>query len=225
MHAAVTNQQEASFTGTLIRRQYQSGQTYVQLVFKGAKETRLSITKNLKMVRALHVGKRYRVIGTEYVVGSKKVIRDPRAIPLAEKTRRSRKYWFAAALLGALMLLTGSALAAKRYVLDSAATKPAPNVSQTNVQATTEETVNVTAPAASPPATTPSPSTTTSPRSTRTNSPTTAASTPSTTATTTGSPVATEPAAPVQATDVPPTPEIIDPAPVVQEPPAPPPAE
>ena len=82
---------ETSFTGVLVRRDYKPGQDYVQLIFKGAHETKLSISKNIMLMKSLTIGEKYRLVGREYKYGSKSYIREPKAIPLSAPKSTSRK--------------------------------------------------------------------------------------------------------------------------------------
>jgi hypothetical protein len=77
MDAAADNL--TGFTGVLVGRRYRPGQKYIQLVFKTTEGLKLSLSRNLQMVRSLSVGNTYHVEGAEYVLGKKVVIKEPTA--------------------------------------------------------------------------------------------------------------------------------------------------
>jgi hypothetical protein len=77
MDAAADNM--VDFTGVLVGRRYRPGQKYIQLVFNTTEGLRLSLSRNLQMVRSLSIGNTYRIKGTEYAFGEKIFIKEPTA--------------------------------------------------------------------------------------------------------------------------------------------------
>jgi hypothetical protein len=75
----------------LVRRQYKPGQRYIQLVFETTEGIKLSISRNVQLVRSLTVGKTYHIEGPEYALGSKTYIHEPIATPMPYALKRSRK--------------------------------------------------------------------------------------------------------------------------------------
>jgi hypothetical protein len=67
----------AGFTGVLVGRRYKAGQKYIQLAFNTTEGLRLSLSRNLRMVRALSMGKTYHVEGPEIILGEKVFIKEP----------------------------------------------------------------------------------------------------------------------------------------------------
>ena len=72
-------QNNVEFTGVLVDRQYTTGQKYAQLVFETAEGIRLSLSRNIDMVRSLRLGLTYKVSGLERTVGQKSYIHGPTA--------------------------------------------------------------------------------------------------------------------------------------------------
>jgi cytoskeletal protein RodZ len=98
------------FTGVLIRRHYKPGQRYIQLLFQTKKGLRLSISRNLQLVRSLSVGSTYRVKGQEYIVGEKTYIHEPTAaLVKPKKILSKRRVLFF--VLGIVLILIGVASA------------------------------------------------------------------------------------------------------------------
>jgi hypothetical protein len=81
----------SDFTGVLVRRQYKSGQKYMQLLFKTAEGVKLTISRNPQLVRSLSEGRTYYVAGQEYKVGDKTVIHEPTAVLVQKKALQSKK--------------------------------------------------------------------------------------------------------------------------------------
>jgi cytoskeletal protein RodZ len=110
MYATAGNMSD--FTGVLVRRQYKPGQKYIQLLFKTGDGVKLSITRNLQMVRSLKEGLTYRVKGTEYVVGKKTIIHEPVATLVQSKPSffRQRSLLIAAGLIVFVIAVAASAL-------------------------------------------------------------------------------------------------------------------
>jgi cytoskeletal protein RodZ len=73
-------QNSVEFMGVLVDRQYASGQKYVQLVFETAEGIRLSLSRNINLVRSLSLGSTYKVKGSERTVGQKRYIHEPTAM-------------------------------------------------------------------------------------------------------------------------------------------------
>lgn len=80
------------FTGVLVDAQYKPGQKYIQLVFETAEGMRLSLSRNMRMVRAMDVGLTYQVKGTELSVGRKSYIHEPSAVLVEPATQPAKKY-------------------------------------------------------------------------------------------------------------------------------------
>ena len=81
-----------SFTGVLIRRQYQPGQKYIQLVFESTEGLKLSVSRNVQMVRGMIVGHTYLVNGKELSIGDKSYIYEPVAAAVtSQKNSSSRR--------------------------------------------------------------------------------------------------------------------------------------
>lgn len=70
-------QNSVEFMGVLVDRQYTTGQKYAQLVFETAEGIRLSLSRNINMVRSLRLGLTYKVKGLERTVGQKRYIHEP----------------------------------------------------------------------------------------------------------------------------------------------------
>jgi hypothetical protein len=90
MYASAGN--VTNFTGVLLRRQYKPGQKYIQLIFKTTDGLKLSLSRNIQMVKDLHEGKTYHVKGLEYVHGQKTFIHEPTAQLVSKKTCFIRNY-------------------------------------------------------------------------------------------------------------------------------------
>jgi len=85
MDAAVDNM--ADFTGVLVGRRYKPGQKYIQLVFKTTEGLKLSLSRNLQMVRSLNMGMMYHVEGRQYQMGQKLFIHEPVATLVQPKDK------------------------------------------------------------------------------------------------------------------------------------------
>ncbi|MDN5275141.1 MAG: hypothetical protein JWP06_1042 [Candidatus Saccharibacteria bacterium] len=72
-------QNNVEFMGVLVDRQYTTGQKYAQLVFETAEGIRLSLSRNINMVRSLRLGLTYKVKGPEHTVGQKRYVHEPTA--------------------------------------------------------------------------------------------------------------------------------------------------
>lgn len=83
----------SNFTGVLVRRQYKPGQKYIQLVFETTEGLRLSISRNLRLVRSLSVGGTYKVIGPLYEIGDKTYVHEPTATLIRQEKRTNKKLW------------------------------------------------------------------------------------------------------------------------------------
>jgi hypothetical protein len=120
-----------SFTGTLVGRRWQPGQKYIQLVFKTTEGLKLSLSRNLNMVRTLNVGHTYWVEGPEISLEQKTFIHEPVATliqPTKSSLFKQYKIFFA---IGAVVVF----VATMTSVL--ALTKPAsPNNTQAGGQQT-----------------------------------------------------------------------------------------
>lgn len=173
-----------TFTGVLVQRRHKPGQKYIQLVFDTADGIRLSLSRNVAMVKGMVVGQTYHVKGQEHFVGSKSFIHEPvtvlakPATSAAKSVNRSRKKLIIISSVVVGILLVGGAitLAAnllsgdKSRVAGSASTFGQSQVIQSNggdvLGASSSETDaedtaaldSVTSPSASPPAPTPQPS-------------------------------------------------------------------
>jgi hypothetical protein len=108
---AVSAENSASFMGTLVQRQYEPGQKYVQLVFETAEGMRLSLSRNVRMVRSLVIGQTYKVRGTERALGQKKYLHEPVAVPVSVKTSFSKRHKLAIILPIVIVLGLASASA------------------------------------------------------------------------------------------------------------------
>ena len=82
------------FMGILVDRQYIAGQKYAQLVFETAEGIRLSISRNVNMVRSLRLGLTYKVKGPEHAVGQKRYVHEPTTtlVSATKSTLLSRHY-------------------------------------------------------------------------------------------------------------------------------------
>lgn len=110
MHNAAT-----TFTGTLVRRQYKRGQPFVQLVFRNGRHTRLSLSRNARLIQSLQVGQTYHISGTEYQLGGKTFIREPEAQLAASTGRRLHKRLMLAGALALLFVLAGGVFAVGHF--------------------------------------------------------------------------------------------------------------
>lgn len=57
------------FKGILVQRAYKPGQKYIHLVFRTEQGLRYSLSRNINLVRALHIGRGYHVQGREHTAG------------------------------------------------------------------------------------------------------------------------------------------------------------
>jgi hypothetical protein len=124
------------FTGTLVGRRYQPGQKYIQLVFKTTEGLKLSLSRNLNMVRSLRVGLTYWVEGPEISLKQKTYIHEPIATLVQPTTSLFKRYRIIFATIAVVIVLgaAGSVLALKKDSTPSASQPQAP-------AAATEETV------------------------------------------------------------------------------------
>lgn len=202
----------ATFTGTLVRRDYTPGQRFVQLVFREGKENHLCVSSRAAAAE-LPIGKKYRVEGEFRQVGDRAFIHEPK-IWVAQKRRQK---WFlrkpvllgssaAAALLvvgGVVFALHGgsqSNLQAKKASVQSAfqqETSPSDHNDNAAPQTTTDT-----------PSTTTDTQTNTTPTTTNKTTPKTTTPTPTPTDTTpTPTPTPTPDPTPTPTPDPEPTPE------------------
>jgi hypothetical protein len=161
----------AGFTGVLVGRRYKPGQKYIQLVFKTTEGLKLSLSRNLQMVRSLNMGKTYHIEGPLYQMGQKVFIHEPTAtfIPPKEKSFVSRhKLIFSTIVVVSIVgaagfLLTARGGSAKHNETPSHSIGSQPNQSPDNsnvneassAPATSDESTNSTpSPASSPSKTT-----------------------------------------------------------------------
>jgi hypothetical protein len=96
----------------------------VQLVFKGARESQLTLSRNMRLVRSLKVGEAYQLIGPEYQLGDKTYIHEPKAIPVESiemAPRHSKKRWILASAAAFVVMLTGTVFAARHFAASSKA--------------------------------------------------------------------------------------------------------
>jgi hypothetical protein len=137
-------QNNVEFTGVLVDRQYATGQKYVQLVFETAEGIRLSLSRNVNMVRSLTLGSTYKVQGSERTVGQKRYIHEPTAIPVSpgglSLLSKHRKVIIAAAISLAVVLSGVGVLA---YATRNSDTSSTPT---TNMKKTTSKSTPVTSP-------------------------------------------------------------------------------
>jgi hypothetical protein len=126
----------ADFTGVLVRRQWKPGQKYVQLIFRTTEGMKLSITRNIQLVRTLKEGLTYRVKGQEYTVGKKTIIHEPVTTLIEAKRAPRRRLYIGFA---AVIVVGGISSA---LVL----TKPTPaaNFNQSQSKKTTTQTPSTT---------------------------------------------------------------------------------
>jgi hypothetical protein len=104
------------FTGVLVGRRWKPGQKYIQLVFETTEGFKLSLSRNLRMVRSLSMGNTYRVEGREYVLGEKVVIKEPSAT-LVESNRSffgQNKILISAVIAVTITGISGGVLLAKQ---------------------------------------------------------------------------------------------------------------
>ncbi|HSH56239.1 MAG TPA: hypothetical protein VK983_05460 [Candidatus Limnocylindrales bacterium] len=80
-----------NITGVLIGRHYKPGQKYIQLLFKTAGGMHLSLTRDMRMAKALAVGETYKVAGKQYARDGKKFILEPLATLVVQPVVRSKK--------------------------------------------------------------------------------------------------------------------------------------
>jgi hypothetical protein len=120
-----------TFDGTLVRRQYRPGQKYIQLVFKTAGDTKLSLSRNARLAKSLEIGQKYRVHGEEYQVGDRLYIHEPTATPLPYTSKGSRKLRYAGFGLVALALAGGATFASGGFHQSSVKFSPAAQHSST----------------------------------------------------------------------------------------------
>ena len=103
-------QNSVEFMGVLIDRQYRTGQKYVQLVFETAEGIRLSVSRNINLIRSLQLGSTYQVTGSERTVGQKRYIHEPTAVLVPEnKFSLISKHYkiLVPAAIGLVVLLSG----------------------------------------------------------------------------------------------------------------------
>jgi hypothetical protein len=104
------------FTGVLVGRRWKPGQKYIQLVFETTEGFKLSLSRNLRMVRSLSMGNTYRVEGRKYVLGEKVVIKEPSAT-LVESNRSffgQNKILISAVIAVTITGISGGVLLAKQ---------------------------------------------------------------------------------------------------------------
>lgn len=135
---------ETTFTGVLIKRDYKPGQDYVQLIFKGAKETKLSISRNVTAMKHLTIGGTYKLTGREYKHGAKTYLRDPKTIPVTATKKSHKKLIFASIAGFSALLVAGGALAVYQ-VKRSSAVLPATTTEQVQIEAESNETLDISA--------------------------------------------------------------------------------
>lgn len=102
----------SGFTGILVQRHYKPGEKYVQLVFQTAEGAKLSLSRNVKMVRSMSVGQTYQVRGPQRTVGGKVFIHEP--LTSVVKPRGKRRAILVSiimaivlAIAGGIILITG----------------------------------------------------------------------------------------------------------------------
>lgn len=158
----------ATFTGTLLRREHQIGQKFVQLIFREGDKNWLCISTNT-MLTKLDVGQKYRIQGMFKSRAGCDYIHEPRVTAVRPRFFRL-KHW---ALRTAIVLLVATATAfAVRLVHGNLA--PTSAESQGTHKAATQTPANTTtqqpatpAPEVTPtPAPTPTPVVTTKPKTT-----------------------------------------------------------
>jgi cytoskeletal protein RodZ len=91
-----------NFAGTLVKRQHQPGQKYVQLLFKTADGLKLSLTRNANTVRILKEGESYNISGREKIKDGKSYIDEPTVRRI--ETTRSRFASKKVIIIGAVVL-------------------------------------------------------------------------------------------------------------------------
>jgi cytoskeletal protein RodZ len=147
------------FMGILVDRQYTAGQKYAQLVFETAEGIRLSLSRNINMVRALRLGLTYKVKGTEHTVGKKRYVREPTAtlVPLHKSRLLARRYKILIPVAVSVVVILGGA-GALAYAAHSSSANTLPAVHHEKSATKSVSTVTTSAPADSQPAagTTPS---------------------------------------------------------------------
>jgi hypothetical protein len=116
------------FTGTLVGRRYQPGQKYIQLVFKTTEGLKLSLSRNLNMVRSLRVGLTYWVEGPEISLKQKTYIHEPIATLVQPTTSLFKRYRIIFATTAVVIVLgaAGSVLALKKDSTPSASQSQTP---------------------------------------------------------------------------------------------------
>ena len=112
------------FMGVLVDRKYTSSQRCVQLVFDTAEGIRLSLSRNVDLVRSLKLGLTYRINGPEHVVGQKRYIHEPTAtlVPVTESPSFFRRYKILIPAAIGLVVVLGGAGAWAYISADSQAT-------------------------------------------------------------------------------------------------------
>ncbi|HSW65778.1 MAG TPA: hypothetical protein VLI54_01405 [Bacillota bacterium] len=226
MQTLVDTDTNKSFTGKLVQRQYKRGQPYAQLVFKGARQTQLSLSRNARMLQSLKVGETYRIVGPEHQIGERAFIHEPEVTLVTA----SKKRWAVVSVAAFLCILTGTVLAARHFAAgndvqaqnNSAATQA--NVEGASTISTNQDTAS-TAPVADNPAPvvaqTPAPKPVARPAAVTPVTPAVQQSTAPTQDQTSPVDPPTQPDPPVQ----PETPPTDDTPPPVEDPPVIPPAE
>ena len=122
------------FEGVLIRTHHKPGQKHAQLVFKAAEgQTRLSLTRDIRMAQSLAIGRTYQVRGEEFSASGKSFIGNPSITLMQPKAatppKRRMNPFVAVALLTLVSITSGAAAAinhptANDYRFDSKSSSP-----------------------------------------------------------------------------------------------------
>ncbi|HEX8226686.1 MAG TPA: hypothetical protein VF572_02345 [Candidatus Saccharimonadales bacterium] len=110
-----------NFTGVLVRRQFEPGQKYVQLVFETAEGMKLSLSRNLRMVRSLTIGREYHIKGHLNTVGGKTFVNEPLAMPVMVQPpikAKRRPLKIVLAVVIPLLAISGGGVYAAQAVTD-----------------------------------------------------------------------------------------------------------
>jgi len=142
---AVNGQIGTSFVGVLTRREYRPGQRYAQLVFETSEGIKLSLTRNLRAVGAMRIGRSYKIVGIERVIGAKTFITNPVVTLLADTPVAARRRWRVALVAFIVVLVFAGAASAAVMSFITAPPTAAPKASPPSAAVATSKTPTKTA--------------------------------------------------------------------------------
>jgi hypothetical protein len=127
---------QTSFKGTFIKRQYKPGQNYVQLLFESKAGPRLALCSDVEKIRSLQAGENYKVEGPEYTNGTKTFVNEPDFTQVAGSGGMATAIWLSFGMVLLFIVVPGTVVAYKFRFPGQAVKRFDPTSIETNLEKT-----------------------------------------------------------------------------------------